>query len=334
MRANIQSAAQWLAGAAVRAGVGVALCTALLPAAARAEYPDHPIKLVIPYTPGGPADVLGRIVAQKMGVALGQSVVVENKPGASLAIGAEYVAKSRPDGYTLFLGAASMLVESASGRKPQDNLRDFAPISTIGTFPLVVMVNQDLPIRTVQDLIAYARAHPGKTDYGSSGIGSLTHLAGALFVHMANVDMMHVPYRGVNEALNDLVAGRVQVVFPGAPVGLPLARAGRARAIAVTGSERSATDPSLPTVAEGGLKGYAVNPWYGILAPVGTPQAIIDRWHGEMVKIMQSEDVRQRWLTLGADAVYSKTPAEFEALMRSEAAKWAELVRAAHIDLQ
>lgn len=301
---------------------------------AHAEYPDRPIKLVIPYTAGGPADVLGRIVAQRMGVALGQTVVVENKPGAGLTIGTEYVSNAKPDGYTLLLGAASMLVESPAGRKPEQNLNDFAPISVIGTFPAVAVVNAELPVHDVKGLVDYVKAHPGEVNYGSSGIGSLTHLAGALFVNMAGAEMTHVPYRGINEALNDLVAGRVQVVFPGAPVGLPLSEKGRVRALAVTGAQRTEVAPSLPTLAESGLPGYAVNPWYGVLAPAGTPQPIISRWHTELLRILQDPEIKKRWLILGADAVYSETPEAFGQMMRTEADRWARLIKEANIQLQ
>jgi tripartite-type tricarboxylate transporter receptor subunit TctC len=301
---------------------------------ARAAYPEHQIKLVVPYTPGGPADILGRIIAEKMSAVLGQPVIIENKPGAGLTLGADYAARAKPDGYTLFLGAASMLINSSPGRTPEQNLRDFTAITTIGTFPEVVVVNRELPVTTIPELIAYAKAHPGDLNYSSSGVGSLTHMAGALFTNMAHIDMLHVPYRGINEALTDLLGGRVQAAFPGAPIGLPLAKGGRVRAIAVTGSQRTAIAPDLPTVAESGLPGYDVSPWYGVLAPVGTPPEVIARWHDEIVRIMQTDEIKQRWLTFGADAVYSKTPQDFSTLMQNETLKWAKLVKEAGIKLQ
>jgi len=307
---------------------------AAVPGLATAEYPERPITLVIPYTPGGPADVLGRYVAQKIGATFGQPVIVENKPGASLTIGTDYVSRAKPDGYTLLLGAASMLVQSAAGRTPQQNLRDFTPISVIGTFPTVLTVNPKLPVNNVQELIAYAKKHPDELYYGSSGIGSLTHLAGALFEHMADLKMTHVPYRGVNEAMNDMASGQIQLAFPGAPIGLPLAKTGRVRALAVTSPERTATDPSLPTIAESGLQGYAVNPWYGLLAPTGTPRPIIDRWHAEILRVLQDPEVKRHWLTLGADPAYSKTPEAFASMMRDESERWAELIQSANIQLK
>jgi tripartite-type tricarboxylate transporter receptor subunit TctC len=316
----------------------VLLCVAMVggvsPIAAQAAYPDHQIRLIVPYTPGGPADILARVIAQKMTLTLGQSVIIENKPGAGLTIGSDYVARSRPDGYTLLVGAASMLIASTPGRTPAQSLRDFAPISEIGTFPEVVVVNRDLPVHNVAELIAYARARPGQVNFSSSGIGSLTHMAGALFGQMAGLKLTHVPYRGINEALTDVVAGRVQIAFPGAPIGLPLAKSGQVRAIAVTGAQRAASAPDLPTVASEGLPGYDVSPWYGIMAPKGTPPDVIKLWHTEIVKIMQTPEVKQRWLTLGADTVYSKTPEDFETLMQAEATKWARLVKDADIKLE
>jgi tripartite-type tricarboxylate transporter receptor subunit TctC len=320
-----------------RFGIKLALSAGLLgiiPAIAAAEYPERAITLVIPYTPGGPADVLGRYVAQQASTTFGQPIVVENKPGASLTIGTDYVSRAKPDGYTLLLGAASMLVQSPAGRTPRQNLEDFAPISVIGNFPTVLTVNPKLPVNNVKELVGYVKAHPDEVYYGSSGVGSLTHLAGALFEHMAGLKMTHVPYRGVNEAMNDVASGQIQLAFPGAPIGLPLAKTGRVRALAVTSAERTATDPTLPTVAESGLQGYAVNPWYGLLAPAGTPRPIIDRWHAEVQRILRDPEVKKHWLTLGADPTYSETPGAFAAMMREESERWADLIESANIQLK
>jgi tripartite-type tricarboxylate transporter receptor subunit TctC len=313
---------------------GGAVLAAALSGAALAAYPDRQVKLVVPYTAGGPADIIARLLAQRLTMKFGKPVFIENHPGAGLAAGADYAARSRPDGYTLFVGAASMLIASTPGRTPEQNLRDFTPISQTGTFPEVLLVNKDLPPKTTKELIDYAKAHPGQVNYGSSGIGSLTHMAGALFAHSAGIDMVHVPYRGINEALTDLIAGRVQAAFPGAPIGLPLARDGQVRALAVTGAERSSSDPDLPTVAESALPGYDVSPWYGVLAPASAPSDVIDLWHAQIADAMQAPDLKQRLLSLGADPVYSKTPADFETLMRAETEKWAKLVQDAHIQLQ
>jgi tripartite-type tricarboxylate transporter receptor subunit TctC len=294
--------------------------------AARADYPDHPVKIIVPYSPGGPADLLARHVAQKLSAKLKQPFLIENRPGAGLVVGADAAAHSAPDGYTLFVAASSMLMDSGvRGRKPEDNLRDFAPISLIGSVPLVLITNPALPAHNVRELIDYAKSHPGELNYGSSGNGSLTQLAGELFNAMAGVKLVHVPYRGINEAVADLIANRVQVSFAGSPIALPHAQSGRVRAIAVTSMTRSASAPELPTIAESALPGYDVTPWYGLVAPVGTPAAIVDKLHAEVVRILQAPDVKARWIAWGADASYSKSPADFGALMRSETARWAKL---------
>ena len=303
--------------------------------AARADYPDHPVKVVVPYSPGGPADLFGRYVAGKLTASLEQTFVVENKPGAGLVIGAQYAASSAPDGYTLFLAASSMLVPTSSRvRTPADNLKDFACISLVGSLPLVLIANPSLPVRNVRELIEYVRKRPNEVNYGSSGNGSLTHFAGELFAQMTAVKMVHVPYRGINEALTDLMGSRVQLSFAGAPIALPHAKTGNVRALAVTSMARTSSAPELPTIAESGLPGYDVTPWYGLVAPVATPAPVIKKLHQDIVRIMQLADVKKRWIAWGADPTYSKSPEEFAALMRSEAAKWAKLVGQGTIKLE
>jgi tripartite-type tricarboxylate transporter receptor subunit TctC len=318
--------------------ISVLVCVAAIlgfAALARAEYPDHPVKVVVPYSAGGPADLLGRYVAAKLSASLGQTFVVENKPGAGLVIGADYVAKSAPDGYTLLVAASSMLINSGSrGRTPADNLKDFSCISLVGSFPLVLIANPALPAQNVRELIEYVRKRPGEVNFGSSGNGSLTHLAGELFDHMAEVRMVHVPYRGINEAMTDLMANRVQLSFAGAPIALPHAKTGKVRPLAVTSLVRTSSAAELPTVAEDGLPGYEVTPWYGFVAPAGTPTPIVRKLHQEIARIMQGADVKERWMLWGADSTYSKTPEEFSALMRSETAKWAKLIKEGGIKLE
>ena len=221
-----------------------------------------------------------------------------------------------------------MLIESGTrGRTPADNLKDFACISLVGSFPLVLIANPSLPVHNVREMIDYVRKRPNQVNYGSSGNGSLTHLAGALFDQMTGLKIRtHVPYRGINEALTDLMANRVQFSFAGAPIALPHAKAGTVRALAVTGLVRSSSAPELPTVAGDGLPGYEVTPWYGLVAPAATPAPIVDKLHREIVRIMQGADVKQQWTRWGADPTYSKSPDEFAALMRSETAKWAKLL--------
>ncbi len=300
---------------------------------ARADYPDKPVKLIVPYSPGGPADLFGRFVAQKMSVAWGQQVIIENKPGAGLNVGANLVARAAPDGYTLLLGAASMFVDTGSGRSPAENLKELIPVSLVGSLPLVLVASNLLPARSVRDVIALAKAKPGTLNFGSSGNGSLTHMAGALFVTLTSTDLVHVPYRGINEALIDVAAGRVQLSFAGAPIALPLVKSGTLRALAVTGSQRSVVAPELPTIAESGLPGYDVTPWYGVMAPAGTPSAVIARLHREIVEVMKSAEVQEKWKGWGADNNYSKTPEEFGAVMKVEAAKWDRVIKEGRIKL-
>jgi tripartite-type tricarboxylate transporter receptor subunit TctC len=306
--------------------------TLALPGLAFAEYPERPIRLVVPYSPGGPADLLGRVVAHQLGQSLGQQVVIDNKPGAGLNIGADIVAHAAPDGYTLLLGASSMFV-GLSGRSPADNLRELAPVSLVGSLPLVVVTSNTLPAQNVRELLALAKARPGQLNYGSSGNGSLTHMAGALFMQLTGAKLVHVPYRGINEALVDVSAGRVQLAFAGAPIALPLVKSGKFKALAVTGAQRSAIAPELPTVAESGLPGYDVTPWYGVMAPAGTPPDVVARLHREITKVLQSPEVQEKWKGWGADATLSKSPEEFGALMRAEAAKWERVVKGGGVKL-
>ncbi len=307
--------------------VGAALCGLSL--SARADYPDRPVKVIVPYSPGGPADLLARVVAQKLGASMGQTFVIENKPGAGLVVGAEAAAKSAADGYTLFVAASSMLMDSGGGgarRTPEDNLKDFAPISLIGSLPLVAIVNPSLPVQNARDLLEYARKRPGEINFGSSGAGSLTALAGELFNTMGGVKMVHIPYRGINEAVADLMAGRVQVAFAGAPIALPNVKAGKVRAIAVTSLARTSGAPDLPTVADNAaMPGYEVNPWYGFVATTGTTAPIVNRLHAEINKILQQPDVKERWIQWGAEPVGSKSPTEFATLMRNETNRWAKM---------
>jgi len=308
---------------------------AALPLRSRAAYPERPVTVVVPYSAGGPASLLARYIAAEVQQTTGKSLVVENKPGAGLNVGAQAVANAAPDGYTLLINASSMYVPTHfGGRTVKDNLKDFAPITIVGSFPLLLVCNSDLPVKSVPDLIAYAKSHPGQLAYGSSGNGSLTHMAAAMFAHMAGVDMLHVPYRGISEAMVDVSAGRVQLAFGGVPTTLPLVKNGKLRPLALTSAQRSAVAPDLPTVAEGGLPGYEVNPWYGAVAPAKTPAAVVDQIHAELARVMQSPKVRAQWQEWGADPSYSKTPADFQALMQREADKWAALVTEAGIKLE
>ena len=307
----------------------LAICAAWAAGPAQAQqYPNRPIKLVVPLTAGGPGDVVARVIAQRMSEALGQPVVVDNVAGANMNIGADLVAKAAPDGYTMVMSATPMIVNPAMYAKmTYDPVKDFTPISLVASFPLVLVASAGLPFNNVSELIAYARQHPGELNYGSAGNGSTTHLAGVIFGGMSGTKLVHVPYRGINEAMTDVIGGRVQLSFAGAPIALPNAKAGKVKAIASTGARRSSSAPDLVTVAESGLPGFDVTSWYGIEAPRGTPAAIVNRWHAELVKIMKLPQTRERWLTLGADAVYNETPEEFDKMKREESAKWAKAVK-------
>ena len=311
----------------------LAAVAACISVSARAEYPEKPIKMIIPYTPGGPADQMGRGIGPKMNQAWGQPVIMDYKPGAGLAVGADFVAKAPADGYTLLLGASSMFVESGeSTRTPADNLRDFAPISLVGSFPLVVASSTQFAPQNTKELIAYAKANPGKVNFGTSGVASLTHLAGALFMQMTGTHLVSVPFKGINEAMNDLVAGRIQLSFAGPPSALPLVKGGKLRAIGVTGLQRFTVAPDIPTIAETGVPGYEVTPWYGVLAPKATTAAVANRLHGEIVNIMKSDDIKQNWKNMGIDVHFSKTPAEMGSVMQAEAAKWTKLIKDGWLD--
>ena len=306
----------------------LALAAIALPGDAQAAYPERSITIIVPYTPGGPASILARIVGDRLSAVFKQPVIVDHKPSAGLALGAALVANAKPDGYTLFIGAQSMLIDNEGGRTPEQNIKELTPITLVGSLPLIVAINKDLPIKSIKDLIDYARAHPGQLKYGSSGTNSLTHLAGALLAETAGVQMLHVPYKGINEAMVDVVGGRVEASFAGAPISLPMAQSGEVRALAVTSAQRFSADPNIPTVAESGLAGYDVTPWYGMLATAGTPPDVIKRLHDEIVKILQDEDTKKKMLVLGADATYSNTPEEFGKIMQDEVGKWRKLVKA------
>ncbi len=299
------------------------------PTAGAGSYPNRPIRLVVPLSPGGPGDILTRALVERVSPELGQPIVVENRPGANSNIGFEHGARAEPDGYTLLLGLAPLTINpSLFARVGYDPVRDFAPITLIGTFPLVLAVHPSVPAATVGEFIAHARANPGALTYGSNGIGSTPHLAGAMLDVMAGVRTVHVPYRGIAEAMVDLVAGRIQFAFPGPPVALPHAEAGRIRLLAVTSAARSTTAPGLPTMAEaGGLPGFEVSAWYAVLAPAGTPAPVVARLHDAFAGVLRRPETAARWRTLGADVAWSESPAQFAAFIAADVAKWRQVLQ-------
>jgi tripartite-type tricarboxylate transporter receptor subunit TctC len=293
-------------------------------------YPERAIRLIVPFPPGGPNDVLGRVIAAKLTEQLGQQIVLDNRGGAGGIIGAELAARAAPDGYTLFLGGtASMSINPVLHRKlGYDPVADFAAVSLIGTAPSLLSLHPSLPVRNVKELIDAAKARPGQLTFASSGVGTAPHLAGELFNTLAGVRLVHVPYRGGGPAFVDLIAGQVAMYFAGISAALPFVKDGKLRGIAVTAAQRSAAMPEMPTIAESGLPGYEVSNWYAIVTVVGTPKEIIARLNYELVKALATDDVRKRFLDLGTDPIGSD-PAQLAAYIRSEIPKWTKVIRSA-----
>jgi len=295
--------------------------------AAQGAYPTKPIRMIVPYPPGGPTDVLGRIVAQKLSESLGQQVVVENRPGASGMIGSELVAKAAPDGYTLLTNASIHVINPSLYPKMNfDVLRDFAPVSLIAQVPLILVVNPALPVKSVSELIALGKAQPNRLNFASSGNAAAPHLAGESFKIATGMQMQHVPYKGSAPAVADLMGGQVQLMFDSMPSAMPHVKSGKIRALAVTTAKRSPTVPDLPTVAESGVPGFDISTWYGVWAPAGTPKDIVNKVAAEMAKVLQQPAVRERLAALGAEPA-GNTPEEFAAYCQSELAKWSRIVR-------
>ena len=291
------------------------------------EYPSRPVKVIVPFSPGGAVDGPMRVIAQELSKRLGQQVVVENKPGAGATIGTEMVAKAAPDGYTLLLASQTNAI-SASLYKTlsYDPIEDFAPISLIGREPGVIVVNPTVPVKTLPELIAYVKEHPGKFDYASSGNGSGQHLFAALLASRTGLQMNHVPYRGSGQATTDLLGGQVQMSIPGTAGMVGHIKAGKLRALAVTGATRSPQLPDVPTVMESGVPNFEAYVWMGLHAPKGTPQAIIDRLHREVQQALQTSEVRGYMANAGIEIVGS-TPAEFGKFFRAERDLWAKVVK-------
>jgi tripartite-type tricarboxylate transporter receptor subunit TctC len=307
------------------------LALAVAAGAAAQTFPSKPIRLIVTYPPGGGADLMARLVAPKMAETLGQPVVVENKPGASGQIGAAEVARAAPDGYTLMLDAANHAVNpSLFPKLPYDTHTAFQPISLLVQFPNVLVVTQGFPANDVKDLIALAKAKPGSVAFASSGNGSAQHLAGELFRQKAGVEMTHIPYKGGGPALNDVIGGQVPVFFANMASGLAHIKAGRLRALAITGSKRSPALPEVPTMSQAGLAGYEVYEWNAIFAPAGTPATIVGKLFDAISKAMHSPDVRERVAALGGE-IAALPPAETTAFIRAQTDLWGRVVRAGGI---
>lgn len=295
------------------------------------EFPSRPLRLVSPFSPGGGNDFVSRTMAAAMSKELGQTVVVDNRPGANTIIGMEVVAKSSPDGYTLITTSSTQAINATLYPKlPYDSVKSFQPVSIVGSSPLIVAVPAASPITGIPGLIAAAKAKPGELSYPSAGTGNATHLGGELFAAMAGVKLLHVPYKGSAPGLTDLIAGRMAVVFSTAPSVLPLVKSGRLRALATTGAKRSAVAPDLPTVAESGVIGYEASSWYGIIGPAGMPKPVVTRLHATIVKAIAEPDVKQRLIAQAIDPV-GNTPEEFAAYLKSEIVKWAKVLQMAGV---
>jgi tripartite-type tricarboxylate transporter receptor subunit TctC len=298
------------------------------------SFPSKPVRIVVPYPPGGGADTTARLIGPKLQEALSETVVIDNRPGAGGMIGDDTVAKAPPDGHTLLIGAFAHAVNPALYPKmPFRTPDDFAPISLLVTVPELLVVTPSFPAKNVGELVAMAKAEPGKLLYASSGNGTAQHLAAELFRLRTGIDIGHVPYKGGSLAVADVAAGHVPFYFGNMTAALPQARAGRVRALAVTSAERSAAAPDVPTIAEAGVKDCEISEWNGLLAPAGTPPAVIARLHEEMAKIMRMPDIRDKFTDLGATPIGS-TPQELAAFIRAEMTKWAEVVKAANIKIE
>ena len=309
------------------AGLGIA-------AAGHAQkYPERPIRLIVPFATGGTSDLMGRVIGGKLGEALGQTVVVDNRGGAGGTLGAALAAQALADGYTLLVPHVGLAInETLYAKRQYSAVKDLAPISKLGVTPNAVVVNNALPVNSVQDLIALAKKRPGKLNCGSAGVGSAAHLAMALLEYAAGVKFNHIPYKGGGPSLIATVAGEVDFSIPAYPTSVPHVKAGRLRILAVTGSKRESTVPDVPTVAESGLPGYEFEIWFSLFAPSGTPKAIITRLNQEIVKALAMPDMREKLAQTGVDAE-SSTPAQLGQLLRSDVAKWAKIIKAAGIPI-
>jgi tripartite-type tricarboxylate transporter receptor subunit TctC len=310
----------------------ILLLALLLPGLVTAQdaYPSRPVRFILPFPPGGPTDILGRLIAERLTAQLGQPVVIENRGGAGGNVGAEAAAKAAPDGYTIVLVAPSLAISPTLYAKLNyDPVKDLAPISLVATVPNVVVTQAAYPA-TLREFIAAAKAKPGGMNFGSGGSGTSNHLAGELFNILTGAKLTHVPYKGVNLAMQDVIAGRIDFVVIGVPAAAPHVKSGKLRALAVIAPQRLPALPEVPTVAEAGLPGFEVTTWYGILAPAGTPRPIIAHLNAELVKAMHSPEMKERLAGIGTEPV-TNTPEEFAAYIHAEIAKWGDVIRKANL---
>lgn len=312
----------------------LALAFALAAGSALAQYPNRPIKLIVPFPPAGATDIVGRIVAQKLGERLGQSVVVENKPGAGGSIGSDIVAKSAPDGHTLLMATSSTHSIGPSLQKlPYDPIRDFAAITHVANVPNVLVLSPALPAKDVKEFVALAKSRPGQLNFASSGVGTIVHLNGELFKMIAGIDLLHVPYKGTALAIPDVANGNIAMLFDSLASVMPHVRSNKVRPIAVNAPARSQLLPEVPTFAEIGMTDYDTYTWFGMFAPAGTPAAALARVQADVVASLAAPDLRERFAQVGAEPVGS-TPQQFTERMLADTAKWARVIKAANVRLQ
>jgi tripartite-type tricarboxylate transporter receptor subunit TctC len=298
------------------------------------NYPNRVIRLVVPSSPGGGTDIIGRIIAQKLSEQLGQQVVVENRAGAGTIIGNEAVAKSAPDGYTLLMGLSTLAINpSMYAKLPYDALRDFAPISQAVSAPNILTLHPSVPAKTVKEFVVLAKAKPGSITFGSAGMGTSPHLSGELLKTLAKIDIVHVPFKGSGQSIISQLAGEIAANFPSVPTALPYIKAGRLRGLGVTTSKRTQALPDVPSIAEAGVPGYEATQWFGLLAPAGTPHAIVERLNQETTRALRSAEVKDRITGEGMEVVAS-TPEQFAAYIKSETEKWNKVIKSAGIKPQ
>ena len=317
-----------------------AVCTCAVPAQAQTtpgadKYPSKPVRFVVGFAPGGAADIPARLIAQKLSETLAQTVIVDNRPGADGILAADLVSKSPPDGYTVAYVTAGFAMNSILHAKtlPYHPINDFTPLSLVASGPLTLVVNTALPVRNLKELVALAKAQPGKLNYASAGSGGTMHLAGELLRQVAHVDIVHVPYKGGGPALTDVLAGQIEFTFVGAPASMPYIRSGRLKVLAVSTAKRSASLPDVPTVAELGYPDYEVSTWYGVLGPARLPAAIGNRVSSDLAKVLSAADVKEKLLGLGIESVGS-TPEQFMALLKSEIARWTPVIQKAGLKIE
>ena len=316
---------------ATRVSITAALLSCTLAALAQTDagYPSKPIRMIVPSAPGSGPDIMARAIGQKLTESLAQPIVIDDKPGAGGIIGSEAAAKSAPDGYTLIMANAGSHAVNASlyAKLPYDPIRDFAPVTLVAMAPNILIVHPALPARTAKELIALAKERPGELTFGSGGNGSTAHLSGEMFRTMAGINIIHIPFKGSPAAVIGVIAGQIAMAFPNIPPALPHVRSGKLKALAVTTARRSGAVPDLPTIAESGLPGYEATAWFGVLAPAGTPLAIIAILNAAIVKSVHTRDMRERLAAEGAEAV-GNSPGQFAQIIRSDIAKWATVVKA------